>query len=1335
MRKYGRLLIIGIVTFFASIIPVFAKEFTVEQLEKEVEKNHPDAVDIYVIGKYAFTTDHTITSQDIMLASRSIDVVDKTGETNKDNVYQEMVMQHINRKMDINGKYDSWTIVNPKIGKTEKKLDNNDKLDIRYIDYEFYPEETKFNITTDLGDKKDYTDVLSKALKFEASEAYKDGKLTNENGKLKGLLLKDEKITLNADDKKKFDNPVYFFAYVLEIEGANSNTTIKVDGINGSGEILWKDFDVTPEKEGCEGKTPGIVVLVPVNPDKLKEKSMIEITIDLDGDKKEYSSSKYTFDLSELKFQEDSNVTLELNKATEADNNTMKEWNYKKEINKNLNLVDGSLTGSLVKQNLKDNVFKEKEGYYFDFTIVTPDGVSKENVKISHVDKEGKVLKEFKPSEFDDQNNLTILYQFSKTQKNCTDEKECKLYYIVDFDGDGKDYLPTTYSIDYSKLNFEKSSEVSISKVEEDSYEDEAWKGWDKPVNYETKFTEDKDNPFVVKVTGLIPIDKEAFKGHDDPFTDDTCGYYLAFKLTKNEGSSSDEVNVKFLQGDGHEDEPEVITNNDFGNGNELYVLKYINANDKNALKKKQFDVTVDFDGDGYEYVPYTITIDWSELDFQSESLYTDAKIASKDAVKGEDGYISETDKSQITDWGYDFEKAGENLALKESNGHYELTGKVKEQSVNAGFKGNDGYYVPIKIYGPTNEDVSESHYLTTEGNNKWTVELNTEDDKTKIVTPSDEEYKNGFITVLFKLKNDAEDQKITYKIDWDGAGNYFLPFEETIDYSSLDFLSRNTITYKYIDKNGKEKTETEIVYEGEQIPNKELNEEQSNYRKLAGWYNKDEKVELPKQSGEDEDLNLQAHWNLNVEKFINDVVEDLNNADSTYSDDFTGKFNLTQGATKNEIIINVDKPNVPLTELAKTSIPGVIAYVLEKGEINDITLTVGGQTLIKYTDKYIAETDKTYSDDSKRDLLTDKGKKLKEEIVKGAKDAFDKELSKHESDATLDQLEYNDKSFTIKIGDTDNTVTLVNDSGNNVTTDDDKTYTFKFDSDLVVVDQDDTMGAQNINDVLKKEYSIIYIDGDYSLEDTLALENKDVTILGVKSNQKDSSNVTLKADNKDTVIDVKSGTVTIKDLKITGGTKSELKVESDATVTVDNIDVSGIKKADGELSKPNAGIIVEGTLTASKVKSTDEKYDVPAIAILKDSEESETSAKVTTTDMTKNDRYYAIKRNEKLKFDSLQRFYGEFYYANNNNAQIYFMGIIDSKKDNGSPIDYYKTYYYDDLVDFTEFDYTAVGNPDKFKGFKNKDGGELITELKNKKAQEILTPQTMTTFYAEYEK
>ncbi len=506
-----------------------------------------------------------------------------------------------------------------------------------------------------------------------------------------------------------------------------------------------------------------------------------------------------------------------------------------------------------------------------------------------------------------------------------------------------------------------------------------------------------------------------------------------------------------------------------------------------------------------------------------------------------------------------------------------------------------------------------------------------------------------------------------------------------------------------------------------ENLPIPEISTEEAKYRTFDGWYKEGSQVK--KLENITEDTNLTAHYTLNVDAFLDEVIKDLNSSDSKYSGDFTNKFKLEK--KENNIVIHLDShtPKVPLTELAETSIPGTIAYVLDREEIKDITLIIGSQSEIKLNKEYTSDGSKQYTDE--RGVLTGDAKKLKEEIIKAAKDSFDKELDEKEATTTLDQLEYAKKEFKIKIGEVkEDTITLTNSNGN-IENDDAKTYTFTFASDFTVVNEnnDNNLGAKLLSDAVSndKNYSIIYIDGDVSIDTTLNLEDRNITIASIESSSlinsisEEKTKINLTKPDTDYVIDVKSGTVTIKDLKITGGKKAELKIEKDATVIVDNIDVSGTIEeptSSEDTDEMHAHILVEGKLIVNgTITNSNESYKIPTIALVEywmhpgiiTGEEQEKGknenihpeASVTAPGMKWNDRYHIIKKNAKDGIDSTEEtYYGKFYYINPNNSNIYYMAIKDSRKEPSNPYYKIKIYYYDDVINIKELGYEPGKSP-----------------------------------------
>ena len=1043
MKKSYKFILVALISFFVSSIPVFARNFTKEELGNAALTQYTgkSVGYIYVIGEYAFTSQHTLTTQDVMLAARSIKANDTDGKTDQDEIYKKMTMFNLTANRDpLTGQTKDWTI-----DKVFGESELSESINIKYIDYQYYAEKSEATISVDVDSNDKYKQVLEESLNFKTDKYYgknsdNQKKLTFEDGKISGLLLKNNDVTLNDEDKKK--NGDYFFAYSIDVPNAGENTTIKIKNLNGETNIGWKDFDVQKE----EGKTPGIVLLTPIDREKFKENSKITIEVDVDGEGKEYEKTTYEIDLSGLTFQEDSTPSVSLNNPSAEDKKILESWGYDSGVNQNLQLSsDDKLTGDLIGQALtEDKAFgkENKNGYYFDFKFTLPQGVNKDEVKISQIkDSSNKeIVKSFNSTEFDEEGNLTILFRFP-SDKTCESNSEnCKLYYSLDYDGDGERYLPTVYTLDYSGLKF---------------------------------------------------------------------------------------------------------------------------------LGKK--------------------------------------------------------------------------------------------------------------------------------------------------------------------------------------------------------------INYNYKDKDGIDKTEEIIAHENDEIK-MDVTAENNEYRVFDGWYDSTGKKVENIPTIDETVVNLTAHWNVNVDKFISDVIEDLNSDQTTYSDNFNKKFELKQDETnKNKITIKIKEPSVSLTELAETSIPGSIAYILNKGEIEDITLTVGDQN-VTFNKEYASSGNKTYQDNSDRKLLTETGKNLKTEIVKGAKDVFDKELSGNESTATLDQLEFDNESFTIKIGNTDGTVKLVDSTGKELTTEDDKTYTFEFDSDFVVVNQDENLGANNIEEALveDKDYSNIYIDGNIDLDKPLDIDSKnEVTIQSLEKDiakvsnsslngilmtslQSEPTNLeneqvsTIKAkDNSlDYVIDVKSGNVTLKDIKITGGKKAELVVENGANVNVENVDVSGeIEPAKFQEDGMNAAIIVKGNLTAKEIKNANESYVFPTVATVKDdasqkNSEQNVDAKITVENMYKNNKYSVVDRSTGTNFDSIKGTYeGEFYYNNADNLKIYYIAVIDpTKGTRPSPYSAFKVYYQNEKIDYEKIGYKVdetVSSKEnetdkKFKGFKLSNSSSVIDN--QKMVQEILTPNAQTVLTAYYE-
>ena len=1165
---------------------------------------------------------------------------------------------------------------------TDLKLEKSSKFSVQSVDEVKKAEET---LGKDYGWKKETG--FDVKLKTEGTTV-----------KVSGLLPILETFEENKNPFGKDDTTGYYLPFVIKTDAGkkSDNTGVTVQFIHDG------EDSKTFTADNFDGDD---VLYILRHLDKDAADKTFKIVVDMDGEGTGYAPYEMTFDWSELKLQERSTAKLKLDAASEEDKNQLTGWGYNSSYNdldfdKESNSV--KLTGTMKEQVISSDAFGEgnENGYYFDFTFEIPDGVDRSKVKIARLNNStlsDSAKKDFETSEWTNDGKLTILFRFPEDPKCEEKDGNCKLYYKVDFDGDGNEYLPTLYEIDYSGVTFKKSSLVNIDPVASGTINGDEWKGFEENENYEVQF--DK-NSSTFKVTGLITIFDDDWTDSENPFKD-AYEYYLAFKLSKAEvdGEDTDTI-VKFLtDGDGHGDENK-IAKDDFNKNNSIYVLKYLNPNKE--YDNKKFTITVDFDDDGEEYEPYTITIDWSELDFQYKTKVADTTIVNPSATSSDTdrGYISDQNRKDVEKYGYDFANVGNITIDDEGLEGYKLTGTIKEQDVeNGGFEETTGYYVPVKIYGPTIPDANGNHYLSqADGRKKWTVFLHDEKGNYREITPSQDDYNNGYIVVLFKLKDD-DNKKITYKIDWDGSkGNVFLEQEVTISYGDLTKQALNTITYNYKDAEGNDQTESTKVYQNEEATLKDIKNLNTDYRTFDGWYKSDNnKVETETLTiSDDKDETLTAHWTLDADAFIKAVMEDLNKNYGTVDD--SEKFKLTMDEANNTITIDVEDSRVLLSEMNDTNIPGAIAYILQKGEIKGITLSTGDKKVVFTKDGANNEVVSKVSLDAE-------GSELKNKIKDGARALFQDVLSDAESTMTLSKMALDKKSFTLEIGDSDENVTLVDD--------DNKTYTFNFETEAITVTNESELEKALQNEKI----SHIYLGADFDVQKQYDV-NRSVTINGGKKDTEGSYKITVKKDSKDSVesiFKVSASGVTIDNIELSD-TKEAIVVDGDGA----NLTTTGLK-----LTKiDKAGINVKkGNLNAKEVTFESETHDIPTVLV---EDANKKNAKVDIDSATKNDpKYINVKLHRDKKWCKDEDNYGKdddtimasckskswddeytltndtYYYLKSSNIKNYkfvsFMGAGDSMWANrlyeeGQTIGSFKTYYGTEKITIDGAEYYFVG-------------------------------------------
>ncbi len=981
--------------------------------------------------------------------------------------------------------------------------------------------------------------------------------------------------------KDKHETGYYFGFVVNTTEAKKDNTTVTIRyGYEGDEEkvITSASFD----------DQNNLYLLGHLHPEDTKK--TFDIIVDLDGSETVYNPYTLTVDCSQLLLQKDSETEIKLHEPSDADEKTMTSWNYKEPTNLTLS-EDGILKGKLVEQQLTAYPFGDanKDGYYFDFKFTSPDGVDKSKAKIAQVETPettAKVKKEYKAEDFDDENNLTILFRFAPGTtgcETCKGEPKCegsccegsgtcncdkKLYYRIDWDGEGKEYLPMIYVIDYCGVTFEKSSIVEISDLDTvENFEHDNWKGFDEDENYSTKFVTEGDK---VKVTGLITIfNDDEWSGSNNPFGS-AYDYYLAFKLKKagTEGTNTN-TTVKFLTeeegttGEGYDDTYK-ISKEDFGDSNEIYVLKYINPfKDNSDNKPKQFTLKVDFDDGEEEYAEYSVTIDWSGLKFQTDSNSgSDYEIVSQSNISSED-------KTTLEDtWGYDFSLDSISYTMESQDEgdpyHVGLEGTVKQQTLEsaAGFDEAEGYYVPVKITIPKDDLAEEYH-------NSWTIYIK-EGGKYVEKKPSETDYTNGYIVVLFKM-NDGDD-KIHYKVDYDGStGNDFLMSDEITIKTKFTYLTENKVIFEYFDeKTGEVKNEEKIVYQNEKFDNSIAPVlEGYTYHDFDYWYDTSEDPETEfnfkdATTGKDQDITLKAHWTIDVDSFLIAVIDDLEDPDSSISEDFSEVFEVSK--TEDTITFKVISATALLSDMNRTSIPGTIAYLLQRGEIQDITLAFGGKKVVFTKDGTNNEIQTASLDPT--------GSALKEKIQAGAKALFQDVLSGEEADEstmTLNKMAVDDREFTLTIGKLDDSVQLKDGAKTE--------YTFDFITDVTGVTNETQLKQALANNNIKH----IDILSDFTVdtsENTIDI-GREVVINGGVEHHK------LTASNGDTIFNVKSPKVTIDAIKLDA--KTPIVVTS-GSLTTTGLTVEG-NKAETAVEVKNGA-----TLNISELTFDGEKYTKPAV-------------------------------------------------------------------------------------------------------------------------------------------
>ncbi len=1135
MKNYQKILITTLLFLFALAVPVFGREMTIDELGEEVKLQKPNATYIYVIGEYAFTSEISqFNTQDVMLAARSINVNDNTGKTNADDIYNEMTIFSIDGIVDpdtflVTG----WKKENNVLGKTEL----GDSLNINYIDYDF----VKQLVNTDklLEKESENTkknelygitfDKTNRNIIFDLYDLSKNCSEIDETLLVKSIvnIVNNNEMVTSLTIAKGETSIVFDKAVVSE--GADSQSP------------AWKKFEEMLSKlTGKELKNITLSDLADI-----KDAITLKITLD---EKNAHSQNNKAEETYNIQFTYDIQANISSEIPSEEKTNLKNKFNYTPE---NTFTISGSkglynVGGYITKMEGITGFGSKTTGFYFPYTITLNQDVDLSKVKV-------KIPKVPNPTK-DGDYNIADGSAFVQSTKQLTIlmevEEENEMTYrdiIVEING-----VARKIRIEFSNLELRKNTNFEVLDASNENKLKDYY-GWQNTDNgYKTEFkAEGKDK---VKVSGLITYYDEDFNGKGSPFGGEAkTGYYLAFSVKLSE-KKTDKTTVKIFNG--YENDAETVaTNTNFDDDNNLFVLKHLHLDDS----KKTFDIEVDLDGADTKYNAQKITVDWSELKLQETST---GNINYSIIQAGNLGETTQESKD-LKNYGYNYETA-KAVSISNENG---ITGTINEQTLlePSGFKEKTGYFVPVKITVPS-EAVSGS----------WTMTLKDEDGKDKIYKPTQEEYKQGWVLVLFKLNESAEDEQqiLKYSIDFDGAynsetntGANFMPSNYEIKYDKLEFAKAHTISFEGAEQKAITVWGKTTITE-DMLP-KDI-KASDEYHEFVYWTNKanGKKFETVNLENNNDNIELTAHWYLYSDKFVSAVIDNLKN---TQSDKFGVNFVENSG----KVDITVTDPTVTVNKMNETNIPGSIAYILLKDEIQKVTLSING-------------SEKTFTKGSETEQNA-----LKNAIIQGAKDLYSPLLNANFAGKTDEQVTINDlannenlSSFTLKIDETGiaDTVTLAKTpsevsamSIDTVPTE----YTFKFSSDMALVRNQTELE----NELTQGTHKTIYIGASFEIDKNIEI-NKSIVINGGghKITAKNSSVFTIGAKN-----------ITINNLVLsTNNTDNEGIIVKDGTVlNADVVDLSECKAA---------GFTVEigGTLNGENLIYTTEKYKNPLVRAYK---------------------------------------------------------------------------------------------------------------------------------------
>ena len=752
IKKYSKLFLVAIASFFISSISSNALKLSLDDLEKQLEQREGDIESVYVIGNYVFTSDYygEMDLPDFMLAARSIDLTGKDGAVKDTAAYNAMTVFQLNRPMDDDGNRTQLVTTSNLVGSEQLPT----TLDISYIDYDKITGASSLTVNVNASEQMvedlkayGYDVVLDNQENFTATPSTSDPKTIM----LSGKVYKIEDISNWAKEKQTGYYVAFEVVIPEEFKGQAQWWLSDENKLTHDG----KNYAVRAISKGADTKT-------------------FDVYVDFDGAGDVYEPARYVFDYSGIEFAA---------KASEAKlESTTNESTVLSALASALNLnsndfvtidENNNVTGDIhYNPDVTVDPSKDNKTDYYIPVIVTIDKKFADTATI--VTKNNGVTKNatFKDSANNsDKTIMAVIFAVADTDVDKT------FTITIDLDGEGEEYEPKEYVYDYSKAKFLAKPEANVSAEGKTENKDTYAKVMQEQFAYDgnqdtltVNVVEDK-----VTLTGQLVNEKLAFNGKGQEEVD---GYYFQYVIEISGDATNSSITIPTSPTTTKTIEYKDYDFKDVNGVSGIVVLHKLNKDSET----NQFTVTVDYDGDNKADKTYTFDYSALHLDNNSEVL---VKVSSES--------VGESDKTTFENWG--FPKDAYALTSVENN---VVKGTLPYIENSKGFSGEEAtgnfmvYTIELKDVN-TNGKAEVKLSCTTGDNciNGW-----------KIIKVTDS---NENFSVMHRVKQneDGSLKDIVAYVDLDGFANNdieaasLVPEEKYLPYEIRLTFDKNIVIQK----------------------------------------------------------------------------------------------------------------------------------------------------------------------------------------------------------------------------------------------------------------------------------------------------------------------------------------------------------------------------------------------------------------------------------------------------------------------------------------------------------------------------------------------------------